>query len=46
MPQVELNGIHVNYEEHGAPGATPILLTHAFAATLQMWEPQVEAWRD
>jgi len=46
MPQVELNGIHVNYEEHGAPGATPILLTHAFAATLQMWEPQFEAWRD
>lgn len=46
MPQVELNGIRINYEEHGAPGGTPVLLTHAFAATLQMWEPQFEALRD
>jgi len=42
MPVVELNGIHVNYEEHGDRGGTPILLTHAFAATLQMWHPQFE----
>jgi pimeloyl-ACP methyl ester carboxylesterase len=46
MPLVELNGIHINYEEHGAHYGTPILLTHAFAATLQMWEPQFEAFRD
>jgi len=46
MPIVELNGIHINYEEHGAHYGTPILLTHAYAATLQMWEPQFTAWRD
>jgi pimeloyl-ACP methyl ester carboxylesterase len=45
MPVVELNGIHVNYEEHGDRDGTPILLTHAFAATLQMWQPQFEGLR-
>ncbi|HZP56754.1 MAG TPA: alpha/beta fold hydrolase [Dehalococcoidia bacterium] len=42
MPVVELNGIHINYEEHGDPNGAPILLTHAYAATLQMWAPQFE----
>jgi pimeloyl-ACP methyl ester carboxylesterase len=46
MPLVELNGININYEEHGTPTGTPILLTHAYAATLQMWQPQFDAWRD
>lgn len=46
MPVVELNGININYEEHGSPGGEAILLTHAFAATLQMWNPQFEALRD
>jgi pimeloyl-ACP methyl ester carboxylesterase len=44
MPRVELNGININYEEHGSPRGAPILLTHAYAATLQMWEPQFDAW--
>jgi pimeloyl-ACP methyl ester carboxylesterase len=44
MPLVELNGIHINYEEHGSRDGTPILLTHAYAATLQMWKPQFDAW--
>ncbi len=46
MPVVELNGIHINYEEHGSPSGAPILLTNAFAATLQMWQPQFEALSD
>lgn len=46
MPVVELNGIHINYEEHGSHYGEPILLTHAYAATLQMWKPQFDAWRD
>jgi pimeloyl-ACP methyl ester carboxylesterase len=46
MPLVELNGIHINYEEHGSHYGTPILLTHAFGATLQMWRPQFEAWKE
>jgi pimeloyl-ACP methyl ester carboxylesterase len=44
MPLVQLNGININYEEHGDPHGPAILLTHAFAATLQMWEPQFSAW--
>ncbi len=46
MPVVELNGIHINYEEHGSHYGTPILLTHAYAATLQMWQPQFDAWSE
>lgn len=46
MPVVELNGTHINYEEHGDPAGAPILLTHAYAASLQMWNPQFEAWRE
>jgi pimeloyl-ACP methyl ester carboxylesterase len=46
MPVVELNGVHINYEEHGSPSGAPILLTHAYAATLQMWEPQFAALAD
>jgi pimeloyl-ACP methyl ester carboxylesterase len=46
MPTIEVNGVHVNYEEHGAHYGMPILLTHAFAASLQMWRPQFDAWRD
>lgn len=46
MPLAELNGIHINYEEHGTLSGTPILLTHAYAATLQMWQPQFAALSD
>jgi pimeloyl-ACP methyl ester carboxylesterase len=44
MPVVKLNGIDINYEEHGDPNGAPILLTHAYAASLQMWQPQFDAW--
>jgi pimeloyl-ACP methyl ester carboxylesterase len=44
MPVARLNGIDINYEEHGDPRGAPVLLTHAYAATLQMWQPQFEAW--
>ena len=43
MPKARLNGIEINYEEHGSHYGEPILLTHAFAATLEMWGPQFEA---
>jgi pimeloyl-ACP methyl ester carboxylesterase len=46
LPVARLNGIGINFEEHGSPEATPILLTHAYAATLQMWQPQFEALHD
>jgi pimeloyl-ACP methyl ester carboxylesterase len=44
VPIAKLNGIEINYEEHGDRSGAPILLTHAYAATLQMWRPQFEAW--
>lgn len=46
MPIVELNGVKIHYEEHGSSSGAAILLTHAFAATLEMWEPQFEALQD
>jgi pimeloyl-ACP methyl ester carboxylesterase len=46
LPVVHLNGIDINYEEHGNGDGAAILLTHAYAATLQMWKPQFEAWSD
>jgi pimeloyl-ACP methyl ester carboxylesterase len=46
MPAVQLNGISINYEEHGNAAGAAILLTHAYAATLQMWRPQFQGLRD
>ncbi len=46
MPVAALNGIQINYEEHGDPDGAPILFTHAYAASLQMWQPQFEALSD
>jgi len=46
MPVAEINGIRINYEEHGSHYGEPILLTHAYAATLQMWQPQFDALRE
>lgn len=43
MPTAALNGIKIYFEEHGNPAGAPVLLTHAYAATLQMWRPQFEA---
>lgn len=46
MADVELNGIKIHYEEHGSASGAAILLTHAYAATLEMWKPQFEALLD
>src|SRR2546425_398602 len=46
MPHARLHGINIHYEEHGAHYGVPILLTHAFAATLEMWRPQFDALTD
>lgn len=43
MTTAKINGISINYEEHGDPAGLPVLLTHAYAATLQMWQPQFDA---
>lgn len=39
MPTVRLNGIDIYYEENGS--GFPILLTHGYSATSQMWRGQI-----
>ncbi|MBI2165404.1 MAG: alpha/beta fold hydrolase [Chloroflexi bacterium] len=39
MPRTLINGTHLYYEEHGS--GTPIILTHGFAGTTRMWDPQI-----
>jgi pimeloyl-ACP methyl ester carboxylesterase len=41
MPHLERDGVRLYYEDSGAGAA--ILLTHGYAATLRMWDPQVAA---
>jgi len=41
MPTAQLNGIEINYEVHGA--GTPLVLTHGYTASLEMWREQVAA---
>jgi pimeloyl-ACP methyl ester carboxylesterase len=42
MPVAHLNGIDINYEVHG--DGTPLVLTHGYSATLEMWREQVPAF--
>lgn len=42
MPTAHLNGIDIHYEVHGE--GTPLMLTHGYTATLEMWREQVEAF--
>jgi pimeloyl-ACP methyl ester carboxylesterase len=41
MPVAQLNGIEINYEEHGA--GTPVVLAHGYTASLEMWREQRDA---
>lgn len=38
-----VNGIQVNYEFVGSPSAPVVMLSHALATNLTMWDPQMEA---
>lgn len=40
MPNAQVNGISVYYEEHGA--GYPVIFTHGYASSTRMWKPQVE----
>jgi len=42
MPHASINGINVYYEEHGR--GFPLIMSHGYSATCQMWAPQVEAF--
>jgi pimeloyl-ACP methyl ester carboxylesterase len=42
MPVLERTGVRLFYEIRGPAGpATPVLLTHGFAASARMWEPNL-----
>ncbi|MGA0601706.1 alpha/beta fold hydrolase [Caulobacter sp. KR2-114] len=40
MPKLDRDGVHIHYEVHG--DGPPLLLTHGYSATAQMWRPQIE----
>ena len=42
MPVARLNGIDINYEVHGE--GTPLVLTHGYTASLEMWRDQVPSF--
>jgi len=41
MPRLDRDGVGVHYEVAGPVGATPVLLTHGFSSSSQMWEPNL-----
>jgi pimeloyl-ACP methyl ester carboxylesterase len=41
MPKLNRDGVEIYYEVHGQ--GTPVLLSHGYSATSQMWAGQVEA---
>ncbi|MEM1432490.1 MAG: alpha/beta fold hydrolase [Pseudomonadota bacterium] len=41
MPTFDSGGTNIYYEVHGE--GPPVLLTHGYSATAQMWRPQLEA---
>jgi pimeloyl-ACP methyl ester carboxylesterase len=47
LPYLDRGGVRINYEVHGggndAAGSLPLLLTHGFGASAQMWAPNTAA---
>jgi pimeloyl-ACP methyl ester carboxylesterase len=41
MPKIDRNGVKICYEVHG--DGPPLLLTHGYSSTSEMWQQQVEA---
>ena len=41
MAILERGGVEIYYQDHGS--GAPLLLTHGFSATSEMWRGQVEA---
>lgn len=43
MATLDRDGVGVHFEVAGPAGATPVLLTHGFSSSSQMWEPNLPA---
>src|SRR5258708_27913140 len=41
MPKINRDGVNIYYEVHGS--GPPLLLTHGYSSTSDMWQGQVEA---
>ena len=41
MPYLDRDGVELYYEVHGS--GTPIILSHGYSSTCEMWQGQVEA---
>lgn len=44
MPQITLPHIEIEYQEHGDPQGTPVLLLHGFPDSVDSWRGLVAAW--
>jgi len=41
MPYLEQNEVRLYYEVHGPSSGTPLILTHGYSSTSQMWQSQI-----
>jgi len=41
MPKLNCDGVNIHYEIHGS--GAPLLLTHGYSSTSQMWQGQIDA---
>ena len=41
MPKIDRDGVKIHYEVHGS--GPPLILTHGYSSTSQMWQGQIEA---
>src|SRR5580698_1266567 len=41
MPKINRDGVEIYYEVHGS--GPPLLLTHGYSSTAEMWQGQIEA---
>jgi pimeloyl-ACP methyl ester carboxylesterase len=43
VPYLDRDGVAIYYEEHGTGESVPMLLSHGYSATAEMWTPNLEA---
>lgn len=43
MPDLDRDGVRISYEVHGEGSGLPLLLTHGFGSSAQMWAPNTAA---
>jgi pimeloyl-ACP methyl ester carboxylesterase len=41
LARLDRDGVGIHYEVAGPAGATPVLLTHGFSSSTEMWEPNL-----